>query len=31
MIQYPEPRSMADVLNDILSRLEALEKKASKK
>ncbi len=31
MIQYPEPRTVADILNEILSRLEALEKKASKK
>jgi len=31
VLTYPEPKSIGDVLNEILQRLEALEHKASKK
>ena len=31
VLTYPKPRDLSEVLNEILLRLEALEKKASKK
>jgi len=31
VITYPEPKSIADVLNDMISRIEKLESLVSKK
>ena len=31
VLTYPEPRSMAEILSEIISRIEALEEQSSKK
>ena len=31
VLTYPKPKPMSEILSEIYSRLEALEKKASKK